>query len=229
MLQDICSRFEQTMGRPVDISFGPSGLMRKRIETGARADLFASADMEHPRVLHRRGLAGRTRLFARNELVAIVRAGIVVESDTLLETLLDPDIRVGTSTPNADPSGDYAWRLFQKAGVIRPGAYETLDAKAQKLTGGSISAPVPGGRNLYGWMLEQGRTDLFLTYRTNAVLAAREVTGLQVVEVPEALCVGAEYGITVMKNAPEQATGLRDFILGSEGQAVLMEHGFGLP
>jgi hypothetical protein len=28
--------------------------------------------------------------------------------------LLDPPVRVATSTPGADPSGDYAWQLFDK-------------------------------------------------------------------------------------------------------------------
>ncbi len=62
------------------------------------------------------------------------------EPDQLLELMLDPAVKLGTSTPKADPSGDYAWALFRKADALRPGAYAALDAKALKLTG-SPEAP----------------------------------------------------------------------------------------
>ncbi len=63
-------------------------------------------------------------------------ARITAGSETLLDTLLDPGERLGTSTPRADPSGDYAWELFDKAEAMRPGAREILVGKARKLTGG---------------------------------------------------------------------------------------------
>jgi hypothetical protein len=45
------------------------------------------------------------------------------------------------------------------------------------------------------------KADIFLTYCTNAMQAIREVAGARLVNVPEALAVGADYGLTTMNNA----------------------------
>ena len=37
----------------VETTFGPSGLLRERIEKGETADVFASADMKHPQALEK--------------------------------------------------------------------------------------------------------------------------------------------------------------------------------
>lgn len=67
-------------------------------------------------------------------------------TDNLLATLLQPGVRVGTSTPKADPSGDYAWAMFRRADAVQAGAYATLDGKALKLTGGLDSPKSPAGK-----------------------------------------------------------------------------------
>ena len=92
-------------------------------------------------------------------------------------------MRLGTSAPVADPSGDYVWALFDRAGTVRPGAAALKD-KAMQLTGGSDDPKAPGGRNTYGWVIMEGQADLFLTYCTNAVLAQGEVPDLRIVTVP---------------------------------------------
>ena len=53
--------------------------------------------------------------------------------------------------------------------------------------------------------MDSGQADVFLTYCTNAVIARREVAGLQVVQVPQALQVGAAYGLTVRQGASPEA------------------------
>ncbi len=98
-----------------------------------------------------------------------------------------------------------------------------------KLTGGPTSQKAPKGRNQYGWVMENRRADVFLTYCTNAVLAKKEVPGLQIVAVPDALSVGADYGITLIAGASEAAALLADFILGPDGQKVLARFGFDAP
>ena len=76
------------------------------------------------------GWGGPVALFARNRLCALAQPDVEVSPATLLEVLLDPAVRLGTSTPKADPSGDYAWQVFEKAEALRPGSFATLDAKA---------------------------------------------------------------------------------------------------
>lgn len=107
-LTAIAERFTALYSIPVRLEFGASGLLRERLERGGSADVFASANMEHPLTLAKQGKAGPVVLFARNELCALVRDGLVVTPATLLDVMLDPAIKLGTSTPKADPSGDYA-------------------------------------------------------------------------------------------------------------------------
>ncbi|WP_193184301.1 molybdate ABC transporter substrate-binding protein [Nisaea sediminum] len=225
----VVAEFNSKTGHPVRAIFGPSGLLRQRIEDGAPADLFASADMAHPEALRRAGKAGEVALLCRNRLCALVRSEIEVSPEALLDVLLDESVRVATSTPVADPAGDYAWKLFGKAERLRPGAFAALDGKALKLTGGADALPVPAGRNPYGWILERGYADLFLTYRTNASIARSEVGSLKIIDLPEALAVGSENGLALLRSAPPEAAALRDFILAEPGRSLLAQYGFDLP
>lgn len=226
---DIARAFEAGhAGVTVATTFGPSGLLRERIEAGEPAHLFASANMKHPKTLAEAGKAATpVKMFARNQLCAIAQPTVGVTSETLLETMLRDDIRVGTSTPKADPSGDYAFALFAKAEPLAPGAQAKLESKALKLTGGPNSAKAPAGRNLYGWVMAENKADIFLTYCTNAVLAQKDTPSLKTVAIPEDLAVGASYGMIVLNGAPERARDLADFILSSDAQTILRDYGFG--
>ena len=225
-MTEIADRFERDHGATVERTFGPSGLLRERIEGGEAAEVFASANMRHPQTLAKAGKAAPVALFARNRLCALAQPDLAVTTESLLDVMLDPEVRLGTSTPKADPSGDYAWALFDKAGAQRPGADEMLKTKALQLTGGPDSAKPPEGRNPYGWVMSEGRADVFLTYCTNARLAEKDTPGLKIVAVPEALAVGAEYGLTVLNGASEQAWKLAFYILSPAGQKVLESYGF---
>jgi molybdate transport system substrate-binding protein len=66
--------------------------------------VFASANMEHPQALSAAKKSGPVHLFARNRLCALVKPGLNVDSANLLERMLDPAIKLATSTPKADPS-----------------------------------------------------------------------------------------------------------------------------
>ncbi len=116
--------------------------------------------------------------------------------------MLDARVKLGTSTPKADPSGDYAWQVFEKAERLKTGAYAVLNGKALKLTGGPDSPPPPKDRSVYGKLVAERTADIFLTYCTNAVLARKEESSLQIVALPEALAVGADYGLTVLDRKP---------------------------
>ncbi len=226
---EIARQHEARTGQPVALTFGASGLLRERIEKGEPAQVFASADTDHPQRLVARGGWQPATVFTRNALCALTSEQINATPDTLLATLLRADVRVGTSTPRADPSGDYAWALFRKADGVQPGAYAQLDAKALKLTGGADSPKPPAGRGTYAWVMDQRQADVFLTYCTNAVAALAEVPRLRVVQLPAALQVGAAYGLTVRSDAPASATTFAQTLLQPPAQAVLQRMGFGKP
>lgn len=228
-LTEIAERFEAVRGYKVALRFGASGLLRESIERGESAQVFASADTEHPERLARAGQWQPPVVFTRNSLCALASPALALNPQNLLDTLLKPDVRLGTSTPLADPSGDYAWALFRRAEAVRAGAYERLDAKALKLTGGADSPKPPSGRGTYAWVMEQGKADVFLTYCTNAVSAQRELPNLRVVQLPEELQVGAAYGVGVRTDATPEAGLFVRHLLEPEAQAVLRRHGFGAP
>ena len=225
-LGEVARAYEAESGTKVETTFGPSGLMREKIEAGGEYHVFASANMKHPARLFAAGKSGSVTLFARNRLCVLAQPGLKLESEDLLATMLRAEIKLGTSTPKADPSGDYAFELFDKAESLRSGAAEELKAKSLQLTGGKDSAKAPEGRNQYAWVMERKKADIFLTYCTNAVLAQRELERLQIVTLPEALSVGADYGLTVVSDAPEEAASLADFILAAAGQKILGGYGF---
>ena len=184
---------------------------------------------QHPQRLATAGGWAPTTVFARNSLCALTQASVNATPQNLLETMLNPAVKLGTSTPKADPSGDYAWELFRKAEAVRAGAYAALDAKALKLTGGADSPKPPAGRGTYAWVMDQGQADVFLTYCTNAVASQKEVPRLKLVQVPAALQVGAAYGLTVKRGAPAPAEAFAQALLAPAAQAALARYGFGQP
>jgi molybdate transport system substrate-binding protein len=226
VLDEVAKHYTDSSGVRVTGTYGASGLLRDGIDKGEPAELFASANMQHPAMVARSGKAGPVVLFARNQLCALVRPNLDVDPSSLLATLLDPAIKLGTSTPKADPSGDYAWEVFAKAGRIGPGSSTVLEQKALKLTGGPNSPPPPTDRNLYGLLVERGEADIFLTYCTNAVQAKREIDALRIFALPPELAVGADYGLTVLNAARPEAARLAFYMLSPEGQAIFARYGF---
>jgi len=228
-LTEIATAFEAATGIKVQAKFGPSGTLKDEIAAGARAEVFASANMEHPQALASARKSGPVALFARNKLCALARPGVAAETATLLDRMLDPNVKLGTSTPRADPSGDYAWEVFRKADKLRPGAFAMLERKALKLVGGPDAPTAPPGRTVYGMLIADGKADLFLTYCTNAAEAKREIGGAQIVALPDELAVGADYGLAVIAQAQPDAYRFAMYILSIDGQRVLAKHGFTAP
>lgn len=225
-MNEVVAAFTQQGGAEVAAKYGPSGLLRQQIEQGESVALFASANMKHPQTLKVAGFGLEVTPFARNQLCALAQPGLKVTTETLLDTLLSADVVVGTSTPKADPSGDYAFAAFDLAEAQVAGAAEKLKAKARQLTGGPDSPKPPKGVNNYAHVMREKQADVFLTYCTNGRLAQKEFEELQVLALPEALAVGADYGLLVIDN---KAQGLADFIVSPKGQAILASYGFAPP
>jgi len=228
-LTTIATDYEASTGQKIGLMFGASGLLRERIEKGEAAQVFASADNDHPQRLARQGGWRPSTVFVRNTLCALTSDKINSTPATLLATLLRPDVRLGTSTPKADPSGDYAWEMFRKAQGVQAGSYATLDAKAKQLVGQVTSPQPPAGRLAYAWIMDEGQVDVFLTYCTNAVAAQKEVPRLKVVQLPSELQVGAAYGLTVREGASPAAIAFAQALSAPSAQAIFSRLGFGMP
>ncbi len=216
------------VGTPV---FGPSGVLREKIEHGDHADIFASADMEQPRSLARTRSGSPVVMFTRNRLCALGRASLGLTPDNLLDEFLAPSVRLATSTPGADPGGDYAWAVFAQAEAIHPGAQAILQSKAMKLVGGSDTVPLVPGRGAVQGIFIADRADVMLGYCSSSASVARELGNLTVTQLPPALTVGPAYGLIVLSDQPLAAR-FALFVLSEQGQTILRQHGFdpiGLP
>ena len=74
--------------------YGPSGVLRERLQNGEAFDIFASAALPHAQALTDAGLSGPSVLFARNALCIVTDASRPLDAGNLIETLLRPDIRI---------------------------------------------------------------------------------------------------------------------------------------
>jgi molybdate transport system substrate-binding protein len=223
---DLIRRFPAGPDTVAAPEFGPSGLMREKIEAGADVDLFASADMGHARRLAAGHPERLVVNFTRNRLCAVARSAVGLTPANMLDRILDPAIRLATSTPGSDPSSDYAWAVFARAEAVRAGARAALEAKAQKVYGGGAKTPplVPGRGAVEGIFLAD-RADVTLAYCSGAAGIVTEVPGLAIVPLPPELAVGPAYGMVLLDVKPV-ASRFAAFVMSEAGQAVLKAHGF---
>ena len=204
--------------------FGGSGLLRERIEKGEKADLFLSADLASPRKLQ---ALGRTALpvvaFARNRMCVVSRRSAGVTEKNLVDRLLATGVRVKTSAPIADPSGDYAWTIFDRIEAARPGAGAKLKEKAQANM--TVTAPSSApGQSAAAALFAADLIDMSITYCSASVDLEKEIPGLASIEVPPELDPHPMYGIAVLSDRPEVLR-LAVFLLSEEGQALVARNG----
>lgn len=206
--------------------FGPSGLLRQKIESGATVDVFTSADMQQPRQLAAGHPERMVILFARNSLCTLGRPTLGLNQANLLDRLLDPAVRIATSTPGSDPLGTYSWQVFARADALKPGARATLEAKAKKLVGGGEKTPplVPGKSPVEGIFLS-GQADVMLIYCSAVPALQKEMPSLTSIRLPPSLTVEPADGLVILNSKPV-ALRFVAYVMSEEGQVILRSHGF---
>jgi ABC-type molybdate transport system substrate-binding protein len=230
VMTDITADFTKKTGITVRIAFGPSGLMRERIESGEAVDVFASADMGHPLKLLRDGRAAGVMMFTRNRLCAFAKPEAGLTAANFAARLSDPTVKLGTSTPIADPAGDYTWQMFRLIDKAQPGAFAALDSKAKKVDGGPPDNPPDPDPT--GSAFSRGDINVMIAYCSGVARRRRATPDLQVIEVPAGFATGPEYGLAILDAGKPAAARLAFAILSPEGQATLARFGFdpvGLP
>lgn len=212
------------LGVEVQPSFGSSGAMRERIEKGAPADLLMSADLGSPRQLESQG---RTTVpviaFARNRMCIVSRRSAGVTAANLIDRMLADGVRLKTSTPIADPSGDYAWSIFGKIEAVRPGAQTILERKAQasmKL----VATPATPAQSAAAALFAANAIDMSITYCSGAAALEKELPDLTSVLVPPQLDPHPVDGVAVLSGKP-QALRLALYLLSEKGQAIIAKAG----
>lgn len=204
---------------PVETHFGPAGLLRERIEAGESCDLFASASEDHPQTLLAAGRALAVMPFTSNRLCITVRSDCLLPGDDWFTLLTRDSLRIATSTPGTDPSGDYTQVLFSRMG----NAGEAVRQRALPLAGGRDSPVIPTGRLAAEWIIQADMADLFIGYASYRTALSR-AAGLTVLDIPAAVNPVARYACAVI--TPE-AQRLATFLGSEQAKGVLRDAGFG--
>lgn len=221
----LTDRFTAESGIETHTEFAPAGLLRQRIEQGERCDLFASASAQHIESLVSQGLAHRSIPLATNRLCLTARTDRVGHRDDWLSLLQRSALRLATSTPVSDPSGDYTWQLFDRLETDYPGLGDQLRQRAQMLVGGAESLPLPSGSLAAQWLLNNDFADLFIGYASYAHRLER-FSSLRVLNIPAKYNVFAHYACAVFST---QAQPLANFLITEQTQQILRSQGFMSP
>jgi molybdate transport system substrate-binding protein len=201
----LAQRFEKdNAGVKVVTNVAGSQELRAQLEHGAPADVFASADRKHMDALVAQGLAGPSAIFACNELVVVVRAGLARTVATLAE--LPRAERIVVGTPEV-PSGAYTRQILARASA-------KLGADFSKRVEARIVSRELNVRQVLAKVV-LGEADAGVVYRSDALSAGDKV---HVVEIP------AELNVT----APHAALARRwvELVRSPVGVAALREAGF---
>ena len=186
--------------------------LRTQIEHGAKADVFASADLKHMDKLRQAGLVLAPTVFACNQPVLVVRPGSRVKSFKDL-----PDVeRLVVGAPDV-PIGTYSDQILAAAA-------RQFGADWGKRVQARIVSRELNVRQVLA-KVTLGEADAGIVYRTDAMTAKGKAIPIA---IPDALNVTAESPIAALAAAPraDLAAAWIALVMSPAGQAVLAQHGF---
>jgi len=221
---DIAKEAAPAMNIEVKSTFGGSGLLRERIEKGETPDLFTSADVGSPRKLESQGrTVVPVVVIARNRMCIVSRRSAGVNEANLIDRMLAKDVRIKTGPPVADPGGDYAWAIFDRIEVLRPGSGTILKEKAQASMSLS-AAPATPTQSPYAALFTSHQVDMAITYCSGTANLEKDVPELTSLVVPPRLDPHPVDGLAVLSSKPA-ALRLALFLLSEKGQAIIAREG----
>ncbi|HEX3836389.1 MAG TPA: substrate-binding domain-containing protein [Steroidobacteraceae bacterium] len=224
VVNDLAAQAGTALGIEVKSSFGGSGSMRERIEKGEPADLLMSADLGSPQKLEARGrTVVPTIAFARNRMCIVSRKADGMTAANLIDRLLAPGVRVKSSTPIVDPSGDYAWSIYKRIEALRPGVEGVLEKKWEA-TSKLVAKPATPTQSAAAALFATHAIDMSITYCSGTAALEREVPDLTSLVVPPNLDPHPVYGVAVLSARPEVLR-LALFVLSEKGQAIIAKEG----
>jgi molybdate transport system substrate-binding protein len=222
VVSELAAQAGPALGIEVKSSFGGSGSMRERIEKGEPADLLMSADLGSPEKLEAQGRTVVPAIaFARNRMCIVSRKADGVTAANLINRLLSAKVRLKTSTPIADPSGDYAWSIFKRIEALHPGAQAILERKAQASMQ-LVATPANPTQSAAAALFATHAIDMSVTYCSGSAALEKEMPELTSLVVPANIDPHPIYGVAVLSTRPEVMR-LALFLLSEKGQAIVAQ------
>jgi molybdate transport system substrate-binding protein len=204
----------------VTFNFAASSALATQINEGAPADVFASADSAQMRAVTEKGNAADPVIFVTNKPTIVVpKSGSPVEA---FADLTKSGVRLVLAGPEV-PIGRYAREILTNAS--KPGAGVSEDFSDKVLE--NLKSNEANVRAVLA-KVQLGEADAGIVYTTDAAIATDEV---RLIEIPEQYNVVAQYPMAAVKEAKNSAGAKAwvDFILGTDGQALMAKYGFGKP
>ena len=210
---EVGPRFTTKSGIRVVFSFGATADLARQIENGAPFDVFAAADTEHVDLLERRGLItpGTRALYARGRLVMWLPPG---------------------STLKAAQVGDITAKEFERVAVAKPDIAPYGQATVESLRALGIWNQIEP-RVIYGQNVSQTKQyaatgNAEVAFIPLALVKPGEGT---YIEVNEESHKPINQALGIVKDSSKQALARQfvDFLLGPEGQDILLQKGYSKP
>ena len=206
---------------PVSVRFNFAGSQQLvlQLQQGARADVFASADQRWMQTARDGGLvAGTPAIFARNRLLVITPAANPGRVDRL-QDLTRRGLKLVLAA-EAVPAGTYAREALSQLAAA-PGFGSDY---ARRVLRNVVSQE----ENVKAVVtkVQLGEADVGIVYVSDVTPSVRRV--VRMIEIPDQYNVIATYPIAVLQGTsqPEAARAFVDFVLSSQGQAMLARQGF---
>jgi len=211
--EELGREFQPTHKIKVVFSFGSSGLLAKQIENGAPMDLFAAANADYIDQLDKQGLiVPDTRtIYARGRITLWTRK----DSPQRIEKISDltrPEVkRIAIANPDHAPYGMAAREALQRAGIWD-----------------SVKSKLVYGENIRQTLqyAETGNVEVAIV----ALSLSLQSDG-QWFLIPEELHRPLDQALAVIKGTKNEseAREFAQFVMGSEGRAIMRKYGFTLP
>ena len=207
-------------GSTVTFGFDASSALRTKLEEGAAADLFPSADVANAQRLVEEGFAiGPPRPFSGNGLAIVVPFDNPAHIETPAD-LARPGVRLVAASDGV-PITSYATQLIE-ALARQPGyppgyaAQVAANVASREDNVAAVAAKVALGEG-----------DAGIVYGTDAQASSR----LKRIPIPAGVKVSVTYAAVVVKSStqPDAARAFLRFLASSPGQATLARYGFVAP
>lgn len=203
----------------IEFQFAGSPALRTQLEHGARADIYASADVPNMTQALNAGLVKDAgKVFVRNSLV-IITPKRNPANITRPQDLNKGGIKLVLAAPEV-PAGNYARQslaLMDKDASYGAG-FSAAVLKNVVSNESNVKQVVT--------KVQLGEADAGVVYGTDV---SRDVqSDLNVIQIPNALNVIAEYPIALTKSASNSdvANAFIAYVISSEGQAIMKKYGF---
>jgi molybdate transport system substrate-binding protein len=203
---------EKRNGARIHFNYGASGALQKQIESGAPADIFASAGAKQMDELTSKRLiiADTRKDFARNSLVLIVPAKSAVVSS--FAELANPTVKkVAVGNPKTVPAGQYSDQTLTKLKLLPQMQTKLIFAE--------------DARQVLDYVVRD-EVDAGIVYSSDALSAGDKIK--IAAHAPDDSHDPILYPIAVINDSKQQEAARKfiDLVLSAEGQAILVKHGF---